>query len=592
MVQRGARSSPLRSHALAFVYPLTLLPPYSTFPTPPICKLFRSPVNAQQCKEGCVVFNNIVTCNPGYYVDLTNLDPITSPCKPADAGSHVPTNASWPVGTSIARNQTICPAGTFQSASGANFCFKCPSSTYSNSTGRITECDPCPKGESQDEKGATSCKSCANKDTPAGSSQCLNCPAGEWETDTGTCDPCPRGFACSGKTETNQIKPTKIACSGAGLYAVGTGTLACAPVPPGSYKKLEAGAEDPSFEIVSGAAANSEMETCPVGYTCTGDAARPAACPNAETPSGSATCSPCKVGQYPSNGECATCEIGFKCPDGVTKSPCPANEYAESTGSTICFPVVAGFSRTSASAVEECPVGYSCAGKNTTKEPCPIGKFATVKGANACSPCATGTFTESTGNALCSMCPNILATCDGGQLILEKNAWYEPLGITRTRVDKDTAMYPCFNDECCILSDSKTRTRCDADKGYTGPLCGACDVAKGAMRSGSGCMYCWDAVTNSFAAIGLATLVLGFVVYLVIQHIFAVPLGVYIAPVQRLALSFLQMLGVLGIFKAKGEQGTDGVTPQSLLFSLTHSSPLRTHPHTHNTHNTRNAILQ
>jgi hypothetical protein len=99
-------------------------------------------------------------------------------------------------------------------------------------------------------------------------------------------------------------------------------------------------------------------------------------------------------------------------------------------------------------------------------------------------------------------------------------------------------------------------------------------------------MYCWDAVTNSFAAIGLATLVLGFVVYLVIQHIFAVPLGVYIAPVQRLALSFLQMLGVLGIFKAKGEQGTDGVTPQSLLFSLTHSSPLRTHPptHTHNTH--------
>jgi len=292
---------------------------------------------------------------------------------------------------------------------------------------------------------------------------------------------------------------------------------------------------------------------------------------------------------------CIQCEVGFKCPDGTAESreECPANEYAENNGSTICFPVVAGFSRTSASAVEECPVGYSCAGKNTTKEPCPIGKFATVKGANACSPCATGTFTESTGNALCSMCPNILATCDGGQLILDKNAWYEPLGITRTRVDKDTAMYPCFNDECCILSDSKTRTRCDADKGYTGPLCGACDVAKGAMRSGSGCMYCWDAATNSFAAIGLATLLLGFVVYLVIQHIFAVPLGVYIAPVQRLALSFLQMLGVLGIFKAKGEQGTDGVTPQSLLFSLTHSSPLRTHPHTHTTHtHTRNAVLQ
>ena len=478
----------------------------------------------------------------GYYVDT--IAPFE--CKEAPPGHYVPT---------LLANELIpCPAGTYQSYSATAFCFNCTLGTNSSSIGRTTECDPCPQGEKQDKPGKTSCKSCANKDTPPGSSQCLNCPAGEWETDDGACDPCPLGFECSGKAETaNQTKPTKIACSDAGVYAGVTGTLACAPVPPGSYKKLEAGAETPPFEIVSGAAVNSEMETCPVGYTCTGDAARPAACPNAETPPGSATCSPCKGGQYPSNGECATCEIGFKCPDGVTKSPCPANEYAENTGSTICFPVVAGFSRTSASAVEECPVGYSCAGKNTTKEPCPIGKFATVKGANACSPCATGTFTESTGNALCSECPNILATCDGGQLILDKNAWYEPLGITRTRVDKDTAMYPCFNDECCILSDSKTRTRCDADKGYTGPLCGACDVAKGAMRSGSGCMYCWDAATNSFAAIGLATLLLGFVVYLVIQHIFAVPLGVYIAPVQRLALSFLQMLGVLGIFKAKGE---------------------------------------
>ena len=42
--------------------------------------------------------------------------------------------------------------------------------------------------------------------------------------------------------------------------------------------------------------------------------------------------------------------------------------------------------------------------------------------------------------------------------------------------------------------------------------------------------------------------------YLAIQHNFNVPIGVFMATVQKLGLSFLQMLGVLGIFKAKGTE--------------------------------------
>ena len=483
---------------------------------------------------------------PGYYVDLTNwiVDPDTSPCKPADDGSHVPTNASWPVDTSIAFNQTTCPAGTFQSASGTNFCFDCTLGTSNPSPGRTVECDSCLDGEYQNETGATSCRSCANPATPAGSSQCLNCPAGEWETDTGTCDPCPRGFACSGKTETNQTKPTKIACSDAGVYAGVTGTLSCAPVLPGSYKKLEAGAETPSFQTVSGADVNTEVETCPVGYKCTGGAARPA--------------------------------------------ECPAHEYAKNTSSTICFPVVAGYYRVSSSSVKACPKGSKCAGEANQPELCPVGRFASNEGANDCNACADGTFTTAMGQSSCTACPKLRTKCENGKLTFDQKTWYPPKTVS---FSADTEVHECFNDECCELSSNRTSMQCAVTKGYHGPLCGACDrdndEGHGSFtRSGSGCAMCWENWKSWLAVVCIGLCIVSGLAYIVFQHSFAAARGDYGATVQKITISHVQvrmskripgffsliathhtelsptflsslrpshqMLGVLGIFKAKG----------------------------------------
>jgi hypothetical protein len=65
---------------------------------------------------------------------------------------------------------------------------------------------------------------------------------------------CEKGWKCSNGQRRD-------ACSDGGEYAPSTGTLVCAAVQPGAYKKLEAGAETPPFEIVSGAAVNSKVDT-------------------------------------------------------------------------------------------------------------------------------------------------------------------------------------------------------------------------------------------------------------------------------------------------------------------------------------------
>ena len=65
-------------------------------------------------------------------------------------------------------------------------------------------------------------------------------------------------------------------------------------------------------------------------------------------------------------------------------------------------------------------------------------------------------------------------------------------------------------------------------------------------------MMCWETVANIFSSLGLCLALLLFIVYLVFLHNFDVPMGSFGATVQKLGLSHLQMLGVLGIFKAKG----------------------------------------
>ena len=82
------------------------------------------------------------------------------------------------------------------------------------------------------------------------------------------------------------------------------------------------------------------------------------------------------------------------------------------------------------------------------------------------------------------------------------------------------------------------------------------------MRSGKGCTLCigWDitkditavAFFNGFLTSLIFVAVFALLVYLAIYHAFDVPPNMYMGTVQKIGLSFLQMLGVLGIFKARG----------------------------------------
>jgi hypothetical protein len=118
-------------------------------------------------------------------------------------------------------------------------------------------------------------------------------------------------------------------------------------------------------------------------------------------------------------------------------------------------------------------------------------------------------------------------------------------------------MHACFNDEACLYTNDQRDLACAGKLGYFGPLCGACDRDNGHghghfTRSGNGCAGCWHLVGSWFAFIGLGILVAVLVVYLVVQHSFAAAKGEYGATVQKVAISHIQMLGVLGIFKARG----------------------------------------
>jgi hypothetical protein len=294
---------------------------------------------------------------------------------------------------------------------------------------------------------------------------------------------------------------------------------------------------------------------CPIGHSCIGGTSKPRKCANPTTGGGSATCTPCGAGVYDnliSNGTNATCTLcprGYACRNGLTKVPCSVDTYAGEFGSAVCLPVVAGYFRPNASAVEQCPRGSKCAGGATPMVPCPIGRYASSKGANDCNTCSDGTFTESTGNIACEGCPTQRAICKNGRLSIVGKSWYAP----NTKIGKSTEMYECFNDDACVLHSNNTRVHCNEAKGYFGPLCGACDLNRGAMRTGHDCAFCVQPPSvNVVLAVLLVVGLVALIGFLAIQYDFDVPAGVYIKTVQKLGISFLQMLGMLGIFKARG----------------------------------------
>ena len=141
--------------------------------------------------------------------------------------------------------------------------------------------------------------------------------------------------------------------------------------------------------------------------------------------------------------------------------------------------------------------------------------------------------------------------------MLDATTWYS-FEHNADGVNEYTEMHACFNDECCMSPNaSNPRVRCDASKGYSGPLCGACGprstgpTSTAAVRSGRVCTACWTQGENIVATVALASVVVGTAVFVSLRSTNR-RVGEYGGVLRRIAFSYMQMLGVLGIFKAKG----------------------------------------
>jgi hypothetical protein len=110
-------------------------------------------------------------------------------------------------------------------------------------------------------------------------------------------------------------------------------------------------------------------------------------------------------------------------------------------------------------------------------------------------------------------------------------------------IGSETEIHECFNDECCEYSNNKQTLACNTEKGYYGPLCGACDRDNEQdqgffTRSGGGCVECWPPLASWIGTVALVTVALLLLLYIVVRHDFAVPKGDYSAyPHPHLSLT-------------------------------------------------------
>ena len=188
-----------------------------------------------------------------------------------------------------------------------------------------------------------------------------------------------------------------------------------------------------------------------------------------------------------------------------------------------------------------------------------------------CSPCAGGAYRVGNAEAgdlpTCEECPARGTVCRNGKLTLERNAWYD--FEKNAIISSETKMHTCLNDVCCLVSPAAVNApaattdaemlACNVALGYFGPLCGACDRDNEQghgffTRSGQGCGECWLTQLTWFAVSAMALALLFVIGYFVVRHSFAASQGDYSATVQKVMISHLQMLGVLGIFKARGTE--------------------------------------
>ena len=244
-------------------------------------------------------------------------------------------------------------------------------------------------------------------------------------------------------------------------------------------------------------------------------------------PTGSENCARCKPGSVPNenNAACDVCDVG---------------KYAmpNASGTPVCA---------------DCALSTYAPKGSINCSSCAVGSFPTLDQGN-CRSCTVGTYHAHDGK--CSSCPRIGVKCELSSLQILKGFWHPvPPDLSTYKVDQDTKFYPCANEVACIATAPKSFVvTCNTNEGYYGPVCGACDLkGKNFIRNGDGCVECFPTVVSVFLTLGLSLGLLGLMFYyVVIQTLDAGDQRDETGVTVKLLMGYNQMLGILGVFKAKG----------------------------------------
>ena len=294
--------------------------------------------------------------------------------------------------------------------------------------------------------------------------------------------------------------------------------------------------------------------------------------------SSSAVCVQCPRHHFSPIGASSRCD----CVTAEANTKCIAGERV--IGTTMC---------------EKCEGGkFSAKGNTALCTPCAIGTFTNVTGQSACKKCSQNQVQSLEGKAYCRecgvgqipdaaqvtcvlcadgmykdgfacrKCPTRGAQCSAGILKFNAHVWYVQPAIGAVKeiiIDERTEVHDCFNTAACRSLQSNTRVECASDLGYGGPLCGACVTGTDAryIRAGRACSQCGDQRLNIALAVLLSASVIIGLVYIGACRSMHRRVGEYGSILRRVAFSYIQMLGVLGIFKARGTRVFDEVMGKS-----------------------------
>ena len=393
------------------------------------------------------------------------------------------------------------------------------------------------------------------KDTSGVNPKCLSCgvvdPSSPAGTNTAAACVCSSGFwnnplavgaACvkCGPNEWSPAGSTSLsACvCAAGYWYSPTAFSNCAPCSAARYS------------ATPGLTSNDDCLGCPSGRYGDGDTH------TGKTSPSSACGGMCPKGRHgtqiaaPSEAECDDCEAGrfanYAGAADICLGMCSAGRFAPQTGLTTD------------AACMECPFRTVALPGSSACTPCTGVTFAD-KGRATCIQCGAKLFHAHPHDEFCTTCPPIGAQCLDSQITILKDYWLmPPFNTSSFRITADTILYKCTISGACLEPEpGKSIVHCAVSQGYGGVLCGECDRdnVQGYghfTRSGKGCAKCWKPWQSWLAVLGLVGGLVAFMTYLVTRHDFNVPKGEYGTTIQKMTFSYLQMLGMLGIFKAKG----------------------------------------